>query len=211
MSLSVILRFIIINTSQLPLLTGLGPVKICFCASWLQCIALYINSNRLICKSLVDLYLNVIHKLLPVEQISVGGFSLPQNLPTSSLEHAGPSLISINDPKQVGNANVSSVSLTLKPSSADIIHVHCLSEPQIAGLFELVMNRDVLLAGRMTGLPAKNNNENKIVAVFQELVTDFSRGWSFQSKNTVESCFLQPPRERSLPRHIPGAMTGNDF
>ena len=112
------------------------------------------------CKSLVELYLKVIHKLFPDEQIFAGGFSSPQNLPIRALEKVEPSLISRNEPKQDGKVNDSSVSPTLKPLTADIIHVHCLPEPQTAGLFELVMDRDVLFAGRMTGLPVKTNKRN---------------------------------------------------
>ena len=108
----------------------------------------------------MELYLKLIHKLFPEEQISAGGLSSPQNLPIRALEKVEPSLISRNDSKQDGNVNASSVSPTLKPLTADIIHVHCLSEPQRAGLFELVMNRDVLFASRMTGLPVKTNENN---------------------------------------------------
>jgi len=94
----------------------------------------------------------VTRMLFPEEQISGGGFLSPQNRPINSLEVAELSLISMNEPKQDGNVNTSSVSLTLKPLSADITHVHCLPEPQTAGLSELVINLDVLLACSLTGL-----------------------------------------------------------
>jgi len=94
--------------------------------------------------------------LFPEEQISGGGFLSPQNRPINSLEVAELSLISMNEPKQDGNVNTSSVSLTLKPLSADITHVHCLPEPQTAGLSELVINLDVLLACSLTGLRFRN-------------------------------------------------------
>lgn len=99
----------------------------------------------------MELYLNVIHKLFPKEHISSGGFSSPQNVPIIGLEQLGPSLISMKDPKQERKANDSSVSWTLKPSGANIIQVHCLPEPHNPGLFELVMNREVPFACRMTG------------------------------------------------------------
>lgn len=114
-------------------------------------VALYISSNRFISKSLVELYLNDIHKLFPKEQISSGGFSFPQNFPIIGLEQVGPSLISIKDPRQERKTNDSVVSCTWKPSGAVITHVHCLSEPHTVGFFELVMNWDVLFAFRMTG------------------------------------------------------------
>ena len=114
-------------------------------------VALYISSNRFISKSLVELYLNDIHKLFPKEQISSGGFSFPQNFPIIGLEQVGPSLISIKDPRQERKTNDSIVSCTWKPSGAVITHVHCLSEPHTVGFFELVMNWDVLFAFRITG------------------------------------------------------------
>ena len=114
-------------------------------------VALYISSNRFISKSLVELYLNDIHKLFPKEQISSGGFSFPQNFPIIGLEQVGPSLISIKDPRQERKTNDSVVSCTWKPSGAVITHVHCLSEPHTVGFFELVMNWDVLFAFRITG------------------------------------------------------------
>ena len=128
-------------------------MKVCFCTRLVQCIALYINLKRLIRKSPADLYVKVTRMLFPEEQISGGGFLSPQNRPINSLEVAEPSVISMNEPKQDGNINTSSVSLTLKPLSADITHVHCLPEPQTAGLSELVINLDVLLACSLTGLP----------------------------------------------------------
>ena len=117
----------------------------------MHCTSLYNSSKRVLRKSLVELYLNVMYKLFPKEQRSGGGFSSPQNVPMSWLEHLGPSLISMYDPKHDGNSNVSRASCTLYPSCAKITQVHCLPEPQTAGLFELLINPDVSLAWRKIG------------------------------------------------------------
>lgn len=77
----------------LPELTG-SVNSSCFSACAVHCTSLYSSSKRVICKSLVELYLNVIHRLFPKEQRVGGGFSVPQNVPMSWLEHLGPSLIS---------------------------------------------------------------------------------------------------------------------
>lgn len=146
-----------------------GSVNSIFCAgAWLaHCVSLYNSLNRFICKSLVELYLYVIHKLFPKEQRSTGGFSSPQNVPISWLEHLGPSRISKNDPKQDGNTNDSSLSLTLYPSCANSTQVHCLPLPQMAGLFELLINPEVSFPCRMTGSSVEtkrrtNKSENKL-------------------------------------------------
>ena len=91
------------------------------------------------------------YKLFPKEQRTGGGLSSPQNVPMSWLEHLGPSLICMYDPKHDGSSNDSHASCTLYPSCAKITQVHCLPDPQTAGLFELLMNSDVLLAWRKTG------------------------------------------------------------
>lgn len=131
--------------SFLPEFTGSVNIRF-FCACLVHWTSLYNSSKRFICKSLVELYLNVMYKLFPKEQRSGGGLSSPQNVPMSWLEHLGPSLISMYDPKHDGNSNNPSASCTLFPSCAKITQVHCLPEPQTAGLFELLMNPDVSLA-----------------------------------------------------------------
>ena len=99
------------------------------------------------------------YKLFPKEQREGGGLSSPQNVPMSWLEHLGPSLISMYDPKHDGNSNDSSASSTLCPSCAKITQVHCRSEPQTAGLFELLMNPDVSLAWRKTGFSVEKKTK----------------------------------------------------
>ena len=63
------------------------------------------------------------------------------------------------DPEQDGNSKDSRTSCTLCPSCAKITQVHCLPEPQTAGLFELLMNPEVSLAWRKTGSSVENKTK----------------------------------------------------
>lgn len=123
--------------------------------------SLYKSWKLFICRSIVELYPKVIHRLFSMEKISRGGFSSPQNLPIDGLEELGPSLISKNGPKQFRKENDFNEIWTLHPSRAKIIHMHLLSVPQTAGLFELAMSCDDAFACRMKGASVENEIRNR--------------------------------------------------